>query len=359
MQRLICTVTGQKISVELLDFGTSTGLFSFSFKADKTGPATKASVLSNLYLKDQDDEIVAGAPQSETCWNYGNEKITLTRNLAGEPICKADCNYGFTTNGNLMNTCEPCDDSCSGCMNDGNVGDKFKCVKCSNTHPFRKEGTQVCLSECTDRLFKSGPFVCSECATQCKTCSQRKDNCESCYDPDFLFQGQCVTSCPAGFTSNGNIATGCKKCNSSCKTCADDGNIGDIDKCLECSDTHPFKKEGTTQCLQQCTDGLYNSAVGLCSTCSSPCKNCVDSATKCTSCDVAGTNPVLHDNTCVAQCPLGMALMRYADGSSACKTQCDPGFTTNGKLNKECEACDASCQQCRDDGRDGDKFRCT
>ena len=48
--------------------------------------------------------------------------------------------------------------------------------------------------------------------------------------------------------------------------------------------------------------------------------------------------------------------MSYTDGvtQSFCENLCNPGFTSNGNLEKKCQNCDVSCATCIDNGEIGD-----
>lgn len=53
--------------------------------------------------------------------------------------CQEKCDYGFTTNGDRNpkgGICVPCDSSCDGCADDGNVNDFKKCLNCNPSFTY-------------------------------------------------------------------------------------------------------------------------------------------------------------------------------------------------------------------------------
>lgn len=74
-----------------------------------------------------------------------------------------------------------------------------------------------------------------------------------------------------------------------------------------------------------CDSGFYSTGAALCSTCNYDCKNCINTAVKCTSCNLIGTNRsdhILSNNTC----------------------PCIEGYYDVGL--SVCAKCDISCKGC-------------
>merc|ERR1712072_240244 len=90
----------------------------------------------------------------------------------------------------------------------------------------------------------------------------------------------------------------CKKCDSSCKTCADEK-----DQCTSCFKgfTLVFTEGGNRKCdandpmsksalkeeikdIKACKKGFYLNASNKCKACDSSCKTCADEKDQCTSC---------------------------------------------------------------------------
>lgn len=102
----------------------------------------------------------------------------------------------------------------------------------------------------------------TQCNWPCKRCSSNKDYCYACWldtPTKFLMTADvtstCSDSCDDGWTTNGNPSLICERCDSSCKTCRDKGDVGDNLKCIECADGYPFRLD--SQCVTDCPIGTY------------------------------------------------------------------------------------------------------
>lgn len=113
----------------------------------------------------------------------------------------------------------------------------------------------------------------------------------------------CLTRCENGWTSNGGVNSDwvCVRCNPRCETCEDQGQIGDLDKCLECSTFWPFLYPEKQTCFQKCDRfplekpnvgednypqvGLYQVDSDTCGRCDDSCLRCQDDKFNCTKCD--------------------------------------------------------------------------
>ena len=78
------------------------------------------------------------------------------------------------------------------------------------------------------------PLPLLECNYPCYRCSADKDYCYECWDDDpmnylmrYELKSTCQSSCDFGFTSNGDPDLVCIKCDDSCSSCLDNGNVGD------------------------------------------------------------------------------------------------------------------------------------
>lgn len=86
------------------------------------------------------------------------------------------------------------------------------------------------------------------CNYPCETCDGTDRNyCLSCWEgidnPQYLMNylngtQTCRPTCELGYTSNGNPEKVCEACDESCKTCRDNGVVGDKSKCIDCADDH-------------------------------------------------------------------------------------------------------------------------
>jgi hypothetical protein len=73
-----------------------------------------------------------------------------------------------------------------------------------------------------------------------------------------------------------------------------------------------------------------------------PCQFCTENKDLCTVCWEGDVQPYLMLTT----------------EQQTCKAHCDEGWTSNGNPELVCQGCDHSCQTCRDEGEEGDLFKC-
>lgn len=153
----------------------------------------------------------------QSCWSDTGLPYLMTLSSS---TCKANCDGGFTSNGNSNKVCVRCDPSCNLCVDNGNIGDRSRCITCASGYNFRYTPLQQCLKSCTNGFYQSSPSVCSLCSATCLTCDRSSSNCTSCNINSaqyrYLYDNQCIESCPAQFT---NIGAECKKCDAKCSTC--------------------------------------------------------------------------------------------------------------------------------------------
>ena len=68
--------------------------------------------------------------------------------------CLTKCPAGYTTNGDTTNRlCVPCDSSCGTCVDNGAVGDRYKCLTCSSGYNFRSTVDMKCLTNCSNGYY--------------------------------------------------------------------------------------------------------------------------------------------------------------------------------------------------------------
>ena len=138
-----------------------------------------------------------------SCWpSSGTDPGYL---MQDKGMCLPRCDMNHTSNGKKDKVCERCDDSCNGCHDNGQVGDRLSCIDCSTEYVFRQSGTNFCHQKCEGHLFKWGDRVCGVCSMPCKTCETTASTCTSCYSDHNkkltkLWRNQCIYECPKGFT---------------------------------------------------------------------------------------------------------------------------------------------------------------
>lgn len=167
------------------------------------------------------------------CWGRGTYKDsegTIENDLLflmsrdGKATCKASCDDGYTTNGNIQPAekdgvardpkeafyiCESCEVSCGTCRGQGvppikageeppkppptdlatligKPGDKDKCLTCSATFPFYVPAEEKCYVACQtgfyEKLTAPHPELseCAKCKSPCRTCRKCTDGSENC-----------------------------------------------------------------------------------------------------------------------------------------------------------------------------------
>lgn len=77
-----------------------------------------------------------------------------------------------------------------------------------------------------------------------------------------------------------------------------------------------------------------NNAAGVCQSCISPCRTCLQSATICTSCDPTSNLLMLHQSTCVLACPNGY----FSHSESKSCRKCNPKCSSCSNL-RNCQTC--------------------
>eukprot|EP00041_Stephanoeca_diplocostata_P024288 m.611001 g.611001 ORF g.611001 m.611001 type:complete len:718 (+) comp22496_c0_seq1:260-2413(+) len=193
--------------------------------------------------------------------------------------------------------------------------DRTGCVQCRNEH-FLLDGVCVAMCPPTTHLGLGNGFYNRRCIEgtcrrgigNCNECDASSMSCVECRDSAFLYNGQCVPSCPSGTIAIGSGTTGrvCREpsplCSGSCHECATDGSA-----CVKCGDEQ-YLHNGA--CLASCPEGLFEQGQG---TFSRVCRGCVvGNAQSCHRCAADGSGctmcrggAYLHLRKCVESCPEG------------------------------------------------------
>jgi hypothetical protein len=200
------------------------------------------------------------------------------------------------------------------------------------------------------------------CEWPCQTCRGNEEEadrkfCTDCWRGNsfkqFLMpyaendEQTCREYCDPGFTRNDPSSTNyvCEACDVSCETCYPSSKT----ECIKCSETHPFRNRGTNTCLEKCARDFFISSVNICSQCALPCKSCVDTESKCTSCHATeqspdfGLVPNLFENKCIDVCPEQYVSMRDLENSGFC-TRCKMPCNTCEDRPENCVTCDETAQ---------------
>ncbi|CAD8127452.1 unnamed protein product [Paramecium sonneborni] len=245
--------------------------------------------------------------------------------------CSCPSNY-------IMNTsnyfCNQCQFPCATCQTTVSY-----CLTCASTYTI-DSSTHTCSCQNNQFEVNSTPKTCQNCSSLCQTCTLSATNCGSCVGGlhRHLDNNQCI--CDNGYYEN----TTCQPCQLPCINCTS------LSVCTSCNDS-TYQSGTTCQCqatyfmnasfmcqscvapCQNCTSEMlctscisnYYKSGNTCIQCTSPCYNCVDFPTKCTSCVNTNVTPI--NNVC---------------GS------CSDGYFTDASLN--CQSCIHPCTKCQTNG---------
>ncbi|EAS04215.2 leishmanolysin family protein (macronuclear) [Tetrahymena thermophila SB210] len=273
------------------------------------------SCLSNQYVQNG-NSCQNCDPTCATCKGPGNNQCTS---------CATQGNY--LTNPNLTcgpcqtqeygdpstNKCTPCDSTCNQCTGSG----KGNCIHCADPSKFKDPQNNNYCQQCTPGSY--GDTVsgfCKPCDKGCSTCIVSSDNCTSCQNNYYLYNGQkCVQNCPNGTYPVGPPSNICKACeDTNCVICTAPN------KCTQCQS--PYLNQGNT-CVKNCSPGYYQPNPTTCLPCDPSCQLCGPTTSQC------------------IQCPPNL----YIQGSK-CVSQCDDGYYLN--INqKQCLPCQIqNCSTC-------------
>ena len=156
--------------------------------------------------------------------------------------------------------CANCDEKCQTC-----IFKKDNCTSCSNDlYSFQGD----CIKNCPISYFPSKEFgKCLPCHTTCNTCIGSSNNtCLSCNSNLFLFESSCVDKCPSGYYSDLNDRR-CKKCHFTCQECIDGGESSCTGNCVQSREFKQNRKEEPNKIIGQCTcrTGYFESGSSNCS----------------------------------------------------------------------------------------------
>lgn len=204
--------------------------------------------------------------------------------------------------------------------------DYTECLACNDTYYLSESTcTQVCP---TDNYKNATDRACYKCPVSCKECSP-VPVCTVCAD--------------GYFNNNTNVnPLDCVRCRTFCASCA---SYEICDTCQaefswnvsagECVCANNLFLQNSTTCVQKCDNGYYGASDGVCTTCSKPCKTCLD-ATRCETC-IGGFKIQGEDCICIS----GFR----KTGSLICLSNCPVNYYSN-QTDAKCYACDGKCYQC-------------
>lgn len=140
--------------------------------------------------------------------------------IGDDSTCKATCDTGYTTDGDPDLKCTKCDDSCATCLDEGNIGDAKTCVECAVGYDFYDPILDKCLQKCPPFHYATPDNRCMLCSEDCLACEGKSTTCTACKQDSalrFLFENQCLESCPDNHGSSGGV---CHACEYPCDQCS-------------------------------------------------------------------------------------------------------------------------------------------
>ena len=252
--------------------------------------------------------------------------------------CLDNCPTNYYNNTSL---CEKCDSSCETCKG----GSPYDCLSCNSTNVFNNNH---CLTACPANTYQSAS-MCNLCDDKCNGCNgPGSSNCKSCQSNVYLYKNQCVSTCyPPKISSTidqtlncydpcadgyffDNLNGICSICSSKCKECENKSSL-----CIKCySNTFLYLND----CVITCPDGFYpDSSLNLCQPCNSFCSKCNGPFyTNCLGCNY---NLYLNGNTCFDMCPINTTQNEIIKLCIVCDSSCE---TCSGSNSNECLSCSAS-----------------
>ena len=218
--------------------------------------------------------------------------------------------------------CSPCASECVECQ-----GNATTCTYCDSNGTNKFLHNASCEVQCPQYHYDDTtqiPHVCQPCASPCLECSGI-DTCQSCVLGYYLMNSSCILTCPDGTLPNNNTQQ-CDSCAVECGQCD-----GTIDNCTSCSGQAILHNN---TCVTECPGKLIL-VNGGCVSCNVECDTCSQVVDNCTSCSV--DYPLQHLTTCVTGCP-----QFYYPSNNECKECSAQGIgcnDCNGVNN--CSVCDS------------------
>ncbi|EAR86011.2 leishmanolysin family protein (macronuclear) [Tetrahymena thermophila SB210] len=234
-----------------------------------------------------------------TCDIYSNRCTSCKH---GFTLSKNSCYEDKCQDGSFINQygrCQKCSNSCRKCINYYD-----NCTECADGYSYNIR-TQTCV---INESYQ-------KCHHTCKQCNQSNNAfaCQSCYDCNYLSNGQCLP------------------CKNNCQTC---DRYSDF--CTSCQNGFKLNRN-QGRCIPECKYGEYlDQSVNLCKQCAYPCESCEFNPSQCTSC-IQGYNYNSKSQSCTILCRLG----EYSDRGLYCKPCSFPCET--------CEDYDDKCLSCVQD----------
>ena len=178
--------------------------------------------------------------------------------------CLTSCPTGSYLSNSVNKICTKCNYECLSCSG----GSRTDCSSCDSSiisYKYFFATSKTCTSTCPDGSFLLVPIdtTCLNCHTSCKTCSggSNSNNCNNCdlmgltsyyYGVDRT----CTSVCPVGSYLSDSANKICSECNTECLTCS----AGTRTDCLTCDQSSLSYKYYWAEkkiCTALCPEGSY------------------------------------------------------------------------------------------------------
>jgi hypothetical protein len=221
-----------------------------------------------------------------------------------------------------------------------------KCsYNCEGSTWYADEVSGTCVADCRDLV---PPRLNTDTST-----SPIRHRCEDACSSGFNLNGECVTTCPSGYTADIGANRCVNACGAHCATCESDTTCSSCEAsvgtqyfaqggvCSEIcvSGTLKLIRAHVGMCVNDCPNGTYQVSQDRCESCHASCHTCTESvATSCTTCD-AKTRYLTLDGRCELHvAPGGMCDSTKYPASQDCAYACLDGVC--------CAAPVPSCTRC-------------
>ena len=271
-------------------------------------------IIDNLVLNN--NTLIDYRIGGETIFYFISENYNIAKNY--RILYNISIRETYSSSCEITLTINACYNSCKNCTKNATYSnyEEHNCIQCKDGfYPFLDNSTTInCFTEedvinnHSNWYFDKTNHFFAECNSNCETCyGPNSDNCLSCHNNTYLYNNECIISCPnKSFPNSSNISENCfptcESChevgdpyNEKCDSCSID-KITYLYNCYEvfnsteksfyspidssitsCYQYHgKYIKENTNQCIDIIEEGYYisNIITGVLSKCSTNCKTC-------------------------------------------------------------------------------------
>jgi hypothetical protein len=208
-----------------------------------------------------------------------------------------------------------------------------KCsYRCEGSNWYEDEVSGTCVADCRDLVPPRFNTVNST--------SPIRRRCEDACLSGFNLNGECVTTCPSGYTADIGASRCVNACGAHCISCESDttcssceASVGTLyyaqggvcsETCV--SGTLKLIRHYVGMCVVDCPDGTHQEGQDRCESCHASCQTCTDlTATSCTSCNVKTRHLTLDGRCELHLAPGGLCDSTKYPSSQDCAYACRDG----------------------------------